>query len=112
MSGSDQLFYFKPKWLNTGSSIFKIYNPGIKPSNIILALPSMKRRLVAVTVLFAISHDAARRAAAIYSFFDMLKKEDTNPFESLRCIFENIADTKVNQLDTLCPRNLQQAAKM
>lgn len=62
--------------------------------------------------LFAGSHDAARRAAAIYSFFAMCKKEAVNPFEWLRFVFENIADTKVNQLDSLYPRNFMQVYKM
>lgn len=62
--------------------------------------------------LFAGSHDSAKRAAAIYSFFAMCRKEEVNPFEWLRYVFENIADTKVNQLHTLYPRYFKQAGKM
>ena len=62
--------------------------------------------------LFAGSHDSAKRAAAIYSFFAMCRKEEVNPFEWLRFVFENIADTKVNQLHSLYPRHFKQAGKM
>lgn len=62
--------------------------------------------------LFAGSHDSAKRAAAIYSFFAMCRKEEVNPFEWLRFVFEKIADTKVNQLHTLYPRNFKQVGKM
>ena len=46
--------------------------------------------------LFAGSHEAAKRAAAIYSFFAMCKKEEVNPFEWLKHVFENIMDTKTS----------------
>jgi len=62
--------------------------------------------------LFAGSHEAARRAAAIYSFFAMCKKEEVNPYEWLKYVFENIGDTKITQLHTLYPRNFKQLNKM
>ena len=61
--------------------------------------------------LFAGSHDAARRAAAIYSFFAMCKKEGVNPFEWLKYVFENIIDTKVTELHTLYPKHFKQLQK-
>lgn len=62
--------------------------------------------------LFAGSHDSAKRAAAIYSFFAMCKKEDVNPFQWLKHVFENILDTKTSQLHTLYPRHFKQSDKM
>ncbi len=62
--------------------------------------------------LFAGSHESAKRAAAIYSFFAMCKKEEVNPFEWLRHVFENIGDTKVTQLHTLYPKHFKQLHKM
>ncbi|RYF84813.1 MAG: IS66 family transposase [Chitinophagaceae bacterium] len=54
--------------------------------------------------LFAGSHEAAKRAACIYSFFAMCRKEEVNPFEWLRHVFTNIMDTKVTALHTLYPK--------
>jgi transposase len=62
--------------------------------------------------LFAGSHDAAKRAACIYSFFAMCKKEEVNPFEWLKYVFENIMDTKTSQLQTLYPKYFKQLSKM
>lgn len=62
--------------------------------------------------LFAGSHEGAKRAAAIYSFFAMCKKEDVNPFEWLRHVFENIADTKISQIERLYPKQFRLAGKM
>jgi transposase len=61
--------------------------------------------------LFAGSHDAAKRAAAIYSFFAMCRKEDVNPFDWLRYLFANIMDTKVTELHTLYPKQFKQLQK-
>lgn len=57
--------------------------------------------------LFAGSHDAARRAACIYSFFAICKKNDVNPAEWLKYVFENIMETKVTELYKLYPQNLK-----
>lgn len=62
--------------------------------------------------LFAGSHEAAKRAAAIYSFFAMCRKEEVNPFEWLRHVFENIMDTKTSQLHTLYPNHFKQLRNM
>lgn len=55
--------------------------------------------------LFAGSHEAARRAACIYSFFAICKKHDVNPYEWLKYVFENLMDTRVTELEKLYPRN-------
>lgn len=40
--------------------------------------------------LFAGSHDAAQRAAMIYSFFAICKKYEVNPFQWLKHTLQNI----------------------
>jgi hypothetical protein len=62
--------------------------------------------------LFAGSHEAAKRAAAIYSFFAMCRKEDVNPFKWLRHVLENIGDTKITELHTLYPKHFKQTGKL
>ena len=62
--------------------------------------------------LFAGSHEAAKRAAAVYSFFAMCRKEGVNPFEWLRYVLENISDTKMTQLHTLYPGYFKELGKM
>ena len=62
--------------------------------------------------LFAGSHDAARRAASIYSFFAMCRKEEVNPYEWLKYVFENIMETKVTELHKLYPTYYKQLDNM
>lgn len=62
--------------------------------------------------MFAGSHEAAKRAAAAYSFFAMCKKAGVNPFEWLKYVFENIMETKTSQLHTLYPEYFKQIHKM
>jgi transposase len=57
--------------------------------------------------LFAGSHEAAKRAACIYSFFAMCRKEEVNPFEWLKHVFNHIMDTKVTELHTLYPAHFK-----
>jgi transposase len=62
--------------------------------------------------LFAGSHDAARRAAAIYSMFAICKKHQINPYKWLKYVFENIMDTKTEELHKLYPQNFPEKIKM
>ncbi|HEU0226667.1 MAG TPA: transposase domain-containing protein, partial [Arachidicoccus soli] len=62
--------------------------------------------------LFAGSHDAAQRAACIYSFFAICKKHEVNPYQWLKYVFENIMDTKTSQLHKLYPQNFIELNKM
>ena len=55
--------------------------------------------------LFAGSHEAAQRAAMIYSFFATCKKNQVNPFEWLKYTLENIMDINHKELSTLLPQN-------
>lgn len=62
--------------------------------------------------LFAGSHEAAKRAAAIYSFFAMCRKAEVNPYQWLKYVLENIMETKVTRLHTLYPQHFKQLHKM
>lgn len=55
--------------------------------------------------LFAGSHDAAQRAAMIYSFFAMCKTEEVNPQQWLKYVFDNIMETNIQKIDELLPKN-------
>ncbi|MEB2782145.1 transposase [Algoriphagus sp. C2-6-M1] len=55
--------------------------------------------------LFAGSHDAAQRAAMIYSFFAMCKYEEVNPQQWLKYVFDNIMDTNIQKIQELLPKN-------
>ena len=55
--------------------------------------------------LFAGSHQAAQRAAMIYSFFGICKKHDINPYQWLKHVLENIMSTKIHSLKNLYPQN-------
>ena len=53
--------------------------------------------------LFAGSHQAAQRAAMIYSLLGSCKLKGVEPFEWLRNIFEILPDFKANRLEELLP---------
>lgn len=55
--------------------------------------------------LFAGSHDAAQRAAMIYSFFAMCKTEEVNPQHWLKYVFDHIMDTNIQKIHELLPKN-------
>ncbi len=55
--------------------------------------------------LFAGSHEAAQRAAMLYSFMGTCKKNGVNPFEWLRDILIRISEHHANKLDELLPQN-------
>ena len=55
--------------------------------------------------LFAGSHDSARNAAMIYSFFATCAKHDINPNDWLTDILERLPDHPVNRLAELLPQN-------
>ena len=55
--------------------------------------------------LFAGSHDAAMRAAMIYSFFAICKKHEVNPFQWLKYTLENIMTINHKKLRDLFPQN-------
>jgi transposase len=55
--------------------------------------------------LFAGSHAAAQRAAMLYSFFAMCKKNEVNPFEWLKYTLENIMTIKYQNIRDLYPQN-------
>ncbi|PZX49810.1 transposase IS66-like protein, partial [Algoriphagus ratkowskyi] len=55
--------------------------------------------------LFAGSHEAAQRAAMSYSFFAMCKKEEVNPQQWLKYVFDQIMDTNIQKIQQLLPKN-------
>ena len=55
--------------------------------------------------LFAGSHQAAQRAAMIYSFAASCKQYDINPFEWLKDVLARIPDYKASKLHELLPQN-------
>ena len=65
--------------------------------------------------LFAGSHDAAQRAAMIYSFFAICKKHEVNPYNWLKYTLENIQSINHKNLKDLYPQNykkIDELAKM
>jgi len=58
--------------------------------------------------LFAGSHEAAQRAAMIYSFFAICKKHEVNPFQWLKYTLENIMAINHKNLKDLYPQNYKQ----
>ena len=55
--------------------------------------------------LFAGSHQAAQRAAVIYSFFAICKKQQVNPFQWLKHTLENIMSINHRNIRQLYPQN-------
>jgi len=55
--------------------------------------------------LFAGSHEAAQRAAMIYSFLGTCKINNKNPSDWFNDILNRISDYKVNHLEELLPNN-------
>ncbi len=55
--------------------------------------------------LFAGSHEAAQRAAMIYSFFAICKKHEVNPFAWLKHTLLNIASINHKNIKDLYPQN-------
>ena len=53
--------------------------------------------------LFAGSHDAARRAAMIYSLLGTCKLKKVEPFSWINNVFEVLPDWKYNRLTELLP---------
>lgn len=59
--------------------------------------------------LFAGSHEAAQRAAMIYSLFAICKKHEVNPFHWLKYTLQNIMTINHKNLRELFPQNYKQA---
>jgi transposase len=55
--------------------------------------------------LFAGSHQGAKRAAIMYSFFASCQKLDVNPREWLADVLHRISDQPINQINLLLPHN-------
>lgn len=57
--------------------------------------------------LFAGSHQAAQRAAVIYSFFAICKKHEVNPYQWLKHTLENIMSINHKNIKDLYPQNFK-----
>lgn len=57
--------------------------------------------------LFAGSHEAAQRAAMIYSFFAICKRNEVNPFQWLKYTLENIMSINHKKIKDLYPQNFK-----
>lgn len=57
--------------------------------------------------LFAGSHEAAQRAAMIYSFFAICKKNEVNPYQWLKHTLENIMTINHKNIKDLYPQNFK-----
>ena len=55
--------------------------------------------------LFAGSHEGAKRAAMMYSFFATCKLNEVNPYTWLKDVLDKLPETKTSQLSTLLPNN-------
>ncbi len=62
--------------------------------------------------LFAGSHEAAGRAAMIYSFFAICKKHEVNPFQWLRYTLLNIESINHKDIKDLYPQNFKKSTDM
>lgn len=62
--------------------------------------------------LFAGSHEAAQRAAMIYSFFAICKKHEVNPFQWLKHTLGNIMSINHKNLKELYPQNFKKLADL
>ncbi len=61
--------------------------------------------------LFAGSHEAAQRAAIIYSFFAICKKHEVNPFQWLKHTLMNIASINHKNITDLYPQNFKKVVE-
>jgi transposase len=59
--------------------------------------------------LFAGSHEAAQRAAMMYSLFACCKKNDVNPHEWLIDVLNRISDHPINKIEELLPNNWKES---
>ncbi|WP_431733822.1 transposase domain-containing protein [Chondrinema litorale] len=55
--------------------------------------------------LFAGSHEAAQRAAIMYSILGSCKLHQINPYEYLQDIFERLPEQPINRINELLPQN-------
>jgi len=57
--------------------------------------------------LFAGSHDAAQRAAIMYTFFAICKKHEVNPYQWLKYTLENIMSINHKNIKDLYPQSFK-----
>lgn len=62
--------------------------------------------------LFAGSHEAAQRAAMIYSFFATCKKHEVNPYQWLKYTLQNIMSINHKNIKELYPQNFKKLSEI
>lgn len=62
--------------------------------------------------LFAGSHEAAQRAAMIYSFFATCKKHEVNPYQWLKYVLQNIMTINHKKIKDLYPQNFKKLSEL
>jgi hypothetical protein len=60
---------------------------------------------------FAVSHDAAQRAAIFYSLFATCKLHGVNPYDWLKYVLDNLIYYKPSTLIELLPQNFKNIQK-
>jgi transposase len=78
------------------------------PANRKFFLPKLCKALHKIgrkNYLFAGSHDAAQRAAMIYSLFATCTLHDINPYNWLKDVLERMHSYTMNNLHELLPQN-------
>lgn len=84
-----------------------LYNGSLEIDNNLIENSIRPLALGRKNYLFSGSHDAAQRAAVIYTFFANCKKHEVNPHDWLTYALENIMDTPIKELHKLYPQNFK-----
>ena len=84
-----------------------LYDGGLEIDNNLIENAIRPLALGRKNYLFSGSHEAAQRAAIIYTFFANCKKHEVNPYDWLKYALENIMDTSIQNLTNLYPQNFK-----
>lgn len=84
-----------------------LYDGSLEIDNNLIENAIRKLALGRKNYLFAGSHDAAQRAAIMYSFFAICKKHEVNPYQWLKYTLENIMSINHKNIRDLYPQNFK-----
>ena len=84
-----------------------LYDGRLEPDNNLVENAIRPVALGRKNYLFAGSHQAAQRAAMVYSFFAICKKHEVNPYEWLKYTLENIMTINHKNIRDLYPQNFK-----
>lgn len=94
--------YSQNRWDNLSAYL---YNGNLQIDNNLVENAIRPVALGRKNYLFAGSHDAAQRAAMVYTFFTNCKKHDVNPYQWLKYVLENIQSINHKNITDLYPHN-------